>query len=606
MSLSRQCWRERPVRKLTALAMLVCAVQWLGASQAVAAELTIVSAGTSRTDGLVSLVVDVRSAASEPISPESFSVTASTLPHRFDAVPLFSDQLAVGVVVDGSEDGRAALQAGLAGAANFVLEQPLTGAAVVADKSPPIVMSTAEAKPADAVGALSAIDAGGQRQTSEALSVALGVLERIPARSRMVVLHTAAADAGGESATDLAAKLIDAHAALAVISTSPDTSYWLDVTRRTGGVLTTPETGSVFAAFDQVADAMRSRYLLTFAPTDQPPFAITVRVDTAEGSATADAVVLVPPADPDSGPGWPLLLPMAGLLAVVGLVFFVLIRRTPRAVASADVGSGGGPLGRRLAGLGLPGLPELSRLARRPRRTSLPGADSALTTPQPPQANAPTSADPLTAPIKVNTSTTAPNATAPSTGAPNGPDTAASTRNGAAPPTKAANGTDLPAAPSPPDPSTNAPNKTDTAAAEANGTDQPNSTDTPPAPNPTDPCTGSPTAAETPTRAANGTDTAKPPNSTIPSTGAPTETDPPANRVDPSTDAPDLADTHTPPRPRPPRPSASTPPQDRNVDRPHIEYTCVCGCGRKTHPGRAFINSKHQGRWMSQLGRSSR
>ena len=389
---SMQYWHERPGRKLTAVAMLVCAVQWLGASQAVAAELTIVAAGTSRTDGLVSLVVDVRSAASEPVPPDSISVTARTLPQRFEAVPLFSDQLAVGVVVDGSEAGRPTLQAGLAGAADFVLEQPLTGAAVVADKSPPAVMSTAEAKPADAVGALSAIQAGGQRQTSEALSVALGVLQRIPARSRMVVLHTAAADAGGESATNLAAKLIDAHTALSVISTAADSSYWLDVTRRTGGVLTTPETGNVFAAFDQVADAMRSRYLLTFAPTDQPPFAITVRVDTAEGSATADAAVPAPPADPDSGPGWLLLLATAALLAVVGLVFFALIS----------------PLGRRLAGLGLPGLPQ------------------------------------------------------------------------------------------------------------------------------------------------------------------------------------------------PSRPSASTPPQNHDVEQPHIEYTCVCGCGRQTQPGRAFINWEHQSRWMSQ------
>ena len=441
MSSFMQWRRDRSARTLTALVILMCALLWLGASEAAAADLTIVGAGVSRTDGLVSLVVEVGSATSEPIGPASFSVTARTVPQRVDAVPVLSDQLAVGVVVDGSEGGRPGLESGLAGAANFVLQQqPMAGAVVVADKAPPKVMSTAEAKPADVVPALSSIEAGGQRQTAEAVSVALRELQRIPARSRMVILHTAAADAGGLPASDLAAKLIDAHTALAVVSASPDSSYWLDVTRRTGGVLTTPAVGNVFAAFDQIADVMRSRYLLTFKPTAQSTSPIVVRLDTPEGSATAVTVVPSPPqnpsaaatpADPNGAPGWPLLLAIAALLAVVGLVFVVLAR---------------------LGAVRLPRLPgplqpsRLARLARSPRSRPADAPESPDGPPQPPSASAPTSANPPMASIRVDS--------------PTGPITvdisSASARNGATPTTKAANGADT--APSSTDPTISAVN----------------------------------------------------------------------------------------------------------------------------------------------------
>lgn len=327
MSLSTQSRRNRPGRTLAALVLLGCTAQWLGAGGAAAAEVTVVSAGMSRTDGRASLVVDV---ASEPISPGAFAVTADTVPEQADAVALLSDQLAVGLVVDGSDDGRAALQSGLTGAANFVLEQPLAGAVVVADKSPPRVMSTAEARPADVVPALSGIQPEGQRQTSEALSVALGELERMSTRSRMLILHTAAADAGGEPAADLAARLIDAHTPLAVVSTNSDAGYWREVTGLTGGVLIVQGVGNVFAAFDQMADAMRDRYLVTFKPTYDPPLTVSVRVDTANGPATAYADVPEPRSGPSAAPAAPTdpdgvpLLAIATLLAVGCLGLFGL------------------------------------------------------------------------------------------------------------------------------------------------------------------------------------------------------------------------------------------------------------------------------------------
>jgi len=341
MSLFMRRRRDASRRAPTTLVIAICAVQLLGAGQAVAADLAVVAVGMSRTDRLVSLIVDVQSAASERVPPESFSVTARGEPQPIQAVPLFSDQLAVGLVVDASEDGRPVLHAGLAGAANFVLEQPTSGAAVIADTSPPVVMSMPEARTSDAVRALSAIQAGGERRTSAALSLALHELATIPAHSRLVVLYTTGSDTG-EPAADLAARLIDAHTFLAVVSTSSDVGYWLEVTRRTGGVLVAPETSGVFAAFDQVADTMRSRYLVTFPTPNRLPAKITVRVDTTEGSVTADTVVsnasVADPVesdssargDPGSGTRWPLIVAIVALIAVGCLVFLVLIRRRHR------------------------------------------------------------------------------------------------------------------------------------------------------------------------------------------------------------------------------------------------------------------------------------
>src|SRR5207248_4704154 len=99
---------------------------------------------------------------------------------------------------------------------------------------------------------------------------------------RLVVLYTSAADAGGEPAGDLGARLRDAHAILVVVSTTADTRYWSDVTRVTGGFLAPAGPVPVTPAFDQVATLLRARYLLTMPTPDPLPALVSVRIDTSE------------------------------------------------------------------------------------------------------------------------------------------------------------------------------------------------------------------------------------------------------------------------------------------------------------------------------------
>lgn len=66
----------------------------------------------------VSVAVDVVRGAPSVLPPESFSVTVGGAAQPARARPVMSDKLAVGLVVDVSEEGGKALQAGLSGAAN--------------------------------------------------------------------------------------------------------------------------------------------------------------------------------------------------------------------------------------------------------------------------------------------------------------------------------------------------------------------------------------------------------------------------------------------------------------------------------------------------------
>lgn len=325
----------RPDRRWRAPAILVPllgALLLVGATDAVASEVDVLAVAASPADRLVSLAVDVRSGEANPLPPESFSVTARGVQQPIQAVPVFSGQLAVGIVVDASAAGRAALPAGVSGAANFVLGQPTARAAVIADTSPPMVLSTLEANPSDVVRALSAVRAAGERQTSQALSLAIRELAAIPARSRLVTMFTTGTGAGERPAEELAAHLLESHTFLAVVSTADDTRYWSEVARLSGGVLVKTSTSGVFEAFDQVAEVLRTRYLLTFPTPGQLPERVSVRVDTAEGPVTVDTVV--PAASAAATPGgrepdrrWPLVLALVVFAPVAVLTVLALARR---------------------------------------------------------------------------------------------------------------------------------------------------------------------------------------------------------------------------------------------------------------------------------------
>jgi hypothetical protein len=332
--------RSRPDRRrLLGIATLVgCALQWLGASAAAAAGLDIVAVIASAADRQVSLVADIRPATGTPVPAGSFSVTTGGVRLPARAAPVFSDRLAVALVVDASSEGAQALQAGLSGAASFLLQLP-TGAqmAAVVDTSPPAVVAPPHAGAAEVLGALDRVRPGGERNTSDALTLALKQLGASPDSPRVLALYTSAPDAGGEAPADLAARLTKAHALLAVVATGADEGYWSRVTADTGGVLVTARAGGAMAAFDDVAETLRGRYLLTFPLPRQLPANVSVRVRTADGTLTAESLITAEPtaAAPDAGGATRLriLALAAGAFTVTVWVVALILRS--RAAPSA-------------------------------------------------------------------------------------------------------------------------------------------------------------------------------------------------------------------------------------------------------------------------------
>jgi hypothetical protein len=284
--------------RLTALVLVVCAVQWLAATGAVAADLAIVAVFPP-TAGHALMVVDVGPDA-EPVSSQSASVTVDGLPQPTTVVPVLSDGLAVGLVVDASDTGRASLPTRLSGAARFILETPAAAhATVVADTTPPAVVAPLQQGPVNIVRALSAVQAGGARRTSDALTLAVRQLPARPTGPHVVVLYTSGPDAGGERAAHLAERLVQAHVVLVVISTARDAGFWSQVTRDTGGFLAPSEGASGVKAFDRMAALLRARYLLTFPTPARLPTLVSVQLDTGKGRLTNVAVV----SDPDGAAG---------------------------------------------------------------------------------------------------------------------------------------------------------------------------------------------------------------------------------------------------------------------------------------------------------------
>jgi hypothetical protein len=108
-------------------------------------------------------------------------------------------------------------------------------------------------------------------------------LRQFPARSdvkRVVVLYTTAPDAGGVSARSLGDRVRAAGALLSVVCACPDVGYWSHVATGSGGVAVTTGTAHPNRAFDQVADALRARYVVTFPRPPADTESATLRVST--------------------------------------------------------------------------------------------------------------------------------------------------------------------------------------------------------------------------------------------------------------------------------------------------------------------------------------
>lgn len=162
---------------------------------------------------------------------------------------------------------------------------------MVADTTPPALVSPSRAQAPDAIRALNTIRAGGERHTADALALAIGQLPRTVDGPRVIILYTTASDAAGVTADDLTQRLLRAQALLVVVTTAPHTSYWPRITRATGGLVAPALNDFVTPALDQVGTMLRARYLVSVPEPASLPAPVSLRVDTDQMTLTDDAIV---------------------------------------------------------------------------------------------------------------------------------------------------------------------------------------------------------------------------------------------------------------------------------------------------------------------------
>ena len=297
--------RSRRARCVAALALL-CAV--LAPAAAWAQPPGVVAEGTE--DGRARLIVD-NAGGTGPVA-----VTVDGRPQPITPTPLLSDRSAMALVVDASTAGGQGLQPGLAGLVDFALATPPgIRTALVADTTPPAVVTPLQLGPAGVLPGLSALTPRGDRQTAAALDLATAQLPREPDSPRLVVLYTTA-DNTRDAPEDLAARLRAAGVVLAVVNAGDDDSYWAAVATGTGGVAVRAPAAPVVGAFAQLGTALRARSLVTLPASARTPTAAVVQV----GGRTVAAEI---PAAP-GGPVDPTIVLAAVVAGVVALALAVV------------------------------------------------------------------------------------------------------------------------------------------------------------------------------------------------------------------------------------------------------------------------------------------
>ena len=335
MSSPSHRWPDRHAVRVAAFLLVIVVGLGYGpvpAAAAVPLPAIAVLPGPQRT----TLVVDL-GASSEPVRSKTAQITINGVRKQAPLTPVVAKDLAVAFVIDTSDAGAPALPAWLSAAARFILEAPAgTRAAVVADTSPPVLISPPQRGPTATVRALSDVRAGGRRRTSEALTLANAQFPTIPTGHRVVMVYTSAADAGGESAAALSARFNRAGTILIVVSSADGSPYWPDAARSTGGFLAPVGTPVVIPALDQVTTTLRGRYLVQFPTPPALPVRASVRIDTGKLVLTGDVVI------PPAGGSGQALRPATGLRVLVALaavagcllvlvIALLLVRRRRRA-----------------------------------------------------------------------------------------------------------------------------------------------------------------------------------------------------------------------------------------------------------------------------------
>ena len=289
--------------------MLLCAL--LAPSAAWAQPADVIAENT--IDGRARLIVD---------RPGPVAVTVDGRQQPTVTTPVLSDRLAMALVVDTSTAGGPGLPPGLSGLVDFALAAPpATRATLVTDTTPPAVVAPLRPGPASVLPALSGLTPLGDRQTATALDLAVAQLPREPDNPRLVVLYTAATNAG-DSPDALAARLRAEGVVLAVVSTAEDDAYWSAVAAGTCGVAVRARPTAVVDAFAQVTTELRTRSLVTLpAPARTTPAVVQV------GPRRADVEI---PTSADGGIDPVTVLAAAALGAVALALGGVAIARRRR------------------------------------------------------------------------------------------------------------------------------------------------------------------------------------------------------------------------------------------------------------------------------------
>jgi hypothetical protein len=332
---------------------------------------TVQSAG-SDADPLVRLVADTGTRDPQAIRARDLSVILadgnnSDRPVPSQAVPLLSGRSDVMAVLDTTSAAAPGLPEVRSGMTDLLLQLPpaaRSGAVVTGER--PQVLASLESGATGALGRLSEVEASGSASnaggsTAEALGLALqalGDVGSVPAdgtssvRPRVVVLQTAAGDAGGESAADLGERLRRAGVVLEVVTGPGGSAYWQSVADATGGGVAQARSGQAEAAFSRVSDALRHTFLVTFARPAGAVDGVSVRFGGAAGGAGAfvdlttsgsSATAAESDADPaaagGSGPSLGAVVNVIALLllALAGGVVLHGLRRRPRGAHEAGV-----------------------------------------------------------------------------------------------------------------------------------------------------------------------------------------------------------------------------------------------------------------------------
>jgi hypothetical protein len=331
---------DRLAVRVAAILLVMIVVQGFGvlpAAAAVPLPVIAVLPGGEQT----SVVVDL-GAGTGTTTNRTATVTVGGTPQPAQLVPVVSDLLTVSFVIDTSTNGAAALPAWLSAAARFILETPgQTQAAVVADKAPPALIAPPQRGALGIVRALNGVRAGGQRSTSDALTLAMKQFPSGPTGRRVVVMYTTAPGAAGESAAALGARFRQAGTILIVVGSAGGGTYWFDAARATGGFFAPAGSPAVVPALDQVETTLRGRYLVQFPTPPLLPARVSVKVTAGDLALTGDVVVPVANSGaPRSGSNFPIGVALATIAASLLILIAALMMRGRRSARPRPAGPG--------------------------------------------------------------------------------------------------------------------------------------------------------------------------------------------------------------------------------------------------------------------------